>query len=93
MQQNIDIKKIARLAKIEIPSQDEDAIKKQLEDILDYIDTLSELNLDNIKPTAHAVEVNNVFREDVLETKPDMQDTIKQAPMSDGTFFKVPKVI
>ena len=88
-----DVKKVARLAKLEIKKEDMAKLTNQLAGIMGYIETINELKLDNVKPTAHAVEVNNVFREDVVVTTDVTQKTLEKAPEGDGEFFRVPKVI
>lgn len=87
------VKKVARLAKLEIKKEDMAKLTIQLGGILSYIETINELKLEGIKPTAHAVEVNNVFREDVVVMSDVAQKTLDKAPEGDGEFFRVPKVI
>ena len=88
-----DVKKIARLAKLEIKKEDMAKLTNQLGGIMGYIETINELKLDDVKPTAHAVEVSNVFREDDVVTADVTKKTLDKAPEGDGEFFRVPKVI
>jgi len=46
-----------------------------------------------VEPTAHALPVHNVFREDIVEPSLPLEKVLQNAPDSDGPFFKVPKVI
>ncbi len=87
------IKKAANLARLEVSDDDVSRLTKQLSEILAYAESINELDLTGIKPTAHAVEVENVFREDVVTETQIAKDILKQAPQADGVFFKVPKVL
>lgn len=87
------VKKVASLAKLEIKKEDMAKLTEQLSGIFAFIETINELKLDGIKPTAHAVEVNNVFREDVVRSSGVTQKTLEKAPEGDGEFFRVPKVL
>ncbi|EKD52492.1 MAG: aspartyl/glutamyl-tRNA amidotransferase subunit C [uncultured bacterium] len=88
-----DLKKIASLAKIEITENELPALSQQVGQILEYVQTIDELNLVGIVPTSHAVFVNNVFRDDVVINNHISEDVLSQAPESDGEFFKVPRVL
>ena len=70
----------------------EDA-KADMEKMLDYIDTLNELDTSGIEPMSHVFPVNNVFREDVVTNGNQMEDTLANAPQRSGDSFKVPKTI
>lgn len=87
------IRKIANLARLEINDSDIPKLSEQLTSILNYVETLNELDLRDIKPTAHAVEVSNVFREDVAVENDIAKTVLSEAPESDGVFFKVPRVL
>ncbi len=87
------VKKVAKLAKLEIKKEDVAKLTEQLSGIMSFIETINELKLDNVKPTAHAVEVNNVFREDVAKVSDVAKKTLDKAPEGDGEFFRVPKVL
>ncbi len=87
------IKHIASLANIDVDESEIPHLADQLSKIIEYVETINELDLKNIKPTAHAVEVNNVFREDKVIQKDIIEKSLEQAPESDGVYFKVPKVI
>lgn len=87
------VKHVANLARLEIEDKDIPKLSKQLSDIISYIETINELDLEGIKPTAHAVKVQNVFRVDAVVDAGIIQNAIEQAPEHDGRFFKVPKVL
>ena len=70
-----------------------EAAKKDMEDMLDYIDLLNELDTTGIEPMSHVFPIENVFREDVVTNKDGSADTLKNAPEQKDGGFKVPKTI
>jgi aspartyl-tRNA(Asn)/glutamyl-tRNA(Gln) amidotransferase subunit C len=63
----MNIKHIAKLARLYITEEEAETYKNQLGSILEYIDKLQELNTDDVPELQHAIEVINVFRQDVVE--------------------------
>ena len=61
--------------------------------MLDYIDTLNELDTAGIKPMSHVFPVNNVFREDIVRDGDGSADALANAPLAKDQGFKVPKTI
>ena len=60
------IEYVGILAKLELSDTEKEAAKADMEKMLDYIDTLNELDTSGIEPMSHVFPVNNVFREDVV---------------------------
>ena len=60
-----DVKYVAALARIDVPEDKLEGFTKTLGDIVQYMEQLQKLDVDNVKPTSHAVPVGNVFRPDV----------------------------
>lgn len=81
------------LAKLELTPEEMQAAKKDMADMLDYIDQLNELDTTGIEPMSHVFPVNNVFREDIVTNTDGRQDTLKNAPSQKNDGFKVPKTI
>ena len=69
------------------------SMARELSAIIGYVDQLAELNTDDIPPTAHALEVHSVFREDEITPSYDSQESLLNAPHREGSFFRVPKVL
>jgi len=59
------VEHVARLARLELTGEEKDLFTGQLDAILAYVDKLNELDTESIVPTAHAVPMENAFREDV----------------------------
>jgi aspartyl-tRNA(Asn)/glutamyl-tRNA(Gln) amidotransferase subunit C len=99
-----DVAYVADLANLELTDQERQRMLKDLNSILDYIDRLNELDTSNIPPMAHvsakfgrseggSSDSNPAWRDDIPRPSLAHADAMKNAPETDGDFFKVPKVI
>ena len=90
-----DVRKVAKLCRLEIPEDDIEKYSNQLEGILEYIAQLERIDTLIVPPTTRAVEVVNVFREDtIVSSSSDVRDKILDlAPQREGEFFRVPKIL
>ncbi len=79
------------LAKLELSEEEKEAAKKDMARMLDYIDTLNELDTSGVEPMSHVFPVNNVFREDVVTNGDDREEILKNAPERKDGAFVVPK--
>ncbi len=87
------IEYVGILAKLELSGQEKEDARADMEKMLDYIDTLNELDTEGVEPLSHVFPVQNVFREDVVENGDGSEDTLANAPLSKDHCFKVPKTI
>ena len=90
---NEEVKKVAKLARLELNKDEINNHAKQLEKILDYIQQLEKINTDNIPCTTRAIEVTNVFRKDEKIDCKNTEELLNLAPSREDKFFKVPKII
>lgn len=81
------------LAKLELSPEEAEAAKKDMEEMLDYIDQLNELDTTGIEPMSHVFPVQNVFREDIVTNGDGSAATLANAPVEKDGGFKVPKTI
>ena len=88
-----DVRKVAQLARLELPEDQIQTYTSQLEEILAYVDQLQEIDTHNVSPTTRAVEVVNAMREDLVDVKCLREDILNQAPHREGDFFRVPKIL
>lgn len=84
---------VARLARLALQQEELDALTGQMDAILGYVDKLNELETGDITPTAHAVPMENAFREDRVRPSIGIEKALQNAPEKDGSCFRVPKVI
>lgn len=87
------IEYVGILAKLELNDEEKERAKKDMGEMLDYIDKLNELDTSGAEPMSHVFPVNNVFREDVVENGDGSKNTLANAPVSKDGGFKVPKTI
>lgn len=88
-----DVQKIAELAKLKFNDKELENFTNQMNEILKYMDKLNELNTDSVEPLSHPLDSVNVFREDILKKSVSTEDALKNSPVPDEKYFKVPKVI
>lgn len=90
-----DVKKIANLARIKVSEAEEEKLQKDLSSILGYIDTLSEVDVSDVRPTAHAVDIFNIVREDGegLSDEEMAASIVKSAPQHEDGFIKVKAIL
>lgn len=84
---------VAQLSRIELTEEQNEKAQKELGAIIDYADTLNEVDTMDIEPMSHVFAVKNVLREDVVKDSRDREDLLKNAPMSDEEAFLVPKTV
>jgi len=87
------VKHVARLARLALSDEKLTRLAGQLENILEYVDKISEVDTAGVEPTAHAMALTNALREDVAEPALSVEQVLQNAPETDGPFFRVPKVI
>lgn len=88
-----DVRKVAQLARLELPEDTISTYTGQLERILDYVDQLQAVDTDGVPPTTRAVEVINATRDDRVVATEVRDDLLDQAPQREGDFFRVPKIL
>lgn len=88
-----DVAYVADLANLELTDQERRRMLKDLNSILDYIDRLNELDTSNVPPMAQVSISGQPARDDISRPSLPHTDAMKNAPQTDGDFFKVPKVI
>jgi aspartyl-tRNA(Asn)/glutamyl-tRNA(Gln) amidotransferase subunit C len=87
-----DVKKVAKLARLELSDADLVTMQQQLAAIISYVDQLGELSTDGVEPLAHPLPVANVFRDDEIGTSLTPNEALANAPNRLADFFGVPAV-
>jgi aspartyl-tRNA(Asn)/glutamyl-tRNA(Gln) amidotransferase subunit C len=87
------VDKLAHLSRLHFDETEKAAIKNDLQQMIAFVEKLNELDLEGVKPLLHISEEINVLREDEVKGSVSREEALKNAPMHDGQFFKVPKVI
>ena len=96
MAQKIDaeqVRKVARLARLDLTEAEIDEFTGQLGAILAYVEKMNELDTAAVEPLAHCLPITNVLRPDEVGESLGPDKTLANAPQRDGSFFKVPKIL
>ena len=92
-EEKIDIRYVAKLARIALTEEEVDIFGRQLGDLLTHVGALAKLDVESIAATAQVVESRNVTRDDTLRPCLDRERLLAQAPQRQGGFFRVPRII
>jgi len=87
------IEYVANLARIELKPEEALKLTSQLHDVLGFIDKLSQLDTQSVKPTSHILAINNVLRQDRPKKSLSQEEVLQNTAHKKGNFFVVPKVI
>jgi len=87
------VDKLAHLARLKFNDEEKQEIKTDLQRMIVFVEKLNELDLENVEPLLHMSGEINVLREDEVRGSISRSDALKNAPLHDEQFFKVPKVI
>ncbi len=88
-----DILHTAKLANLSYDENDLEKVEKGLNDILSYVDMISDVDTDGVEPLTHVMDTVNVLREDEAGETLPINELEKNAPDWDERSFKVPKVM
>ena len=88
-----EVRHVAVLARLELTEREELRMTEQMNSILSYMDKLRELDTRDVPATTHAIQLENVSREDLVNPSLDRARALSNAPQNDGVNFVVPKVI
>ena len=87
------VKKIAKLSRIKMTDNQLKNMRVELENIFNHIDVIQKAATEKIEPTGHSVNLDSVFRDDVVEKSAPVKEVLKNAPKQDDDFFTVRKII
>ncbi len=84
---------VTKLARLDLAPEELAAMTGQLDRILSYVDTLSELDTEGVEPTTHALAITNAFRDDQVKPSLGQEKSLANGPLQNGEAFVVPRVI
>lgn len=88
-----EVRKVASLARLSLTDEELVTYQGQLTQILDYVKLLDEVDITDVQPMPHAVDLQNVFRSDVVGASLEKADALSNAPKTDGQYFQVPQIL
>ena len=88
-----EVKKVARLPRLQLNEDEINKHAEQLEKILEYIEQLEKIDTNDVPCTTRAIEVINVFRKDEKKNYDSTEEILELAPLKEDKYFKVPKIL
>lgn len=89
----IDIAHVARLARIALTPDEAARFSAQFGRLFEFIRELQALNVEHVHPTAQVIPLHNVLREDEVRPCLDHDEALKNAPATEGPYFKMPRIL
>ncbi len=89
----IDIAKVAKLARLALSEEELAKYGSQLEDILEHAERVGALPTEGVPPTSHPLPMTNAFRDDEIRPSLDREEVLEQAPARQGEYFRVPRIL
>jgi aspartyl-tRNA(Asn)/glutamyl-tRNA(Gln) amidotransferase subunit C len=89
----IDIRHVAKLARLALSDEEVTRLRDQLGVILEHAAKVGEVAADDVPPTASAIPRANVFRDDVAEPSLPAEEALRNAPDRADDRFRVPKIV
>lgn len=83
---------LAHLARLEFKDSEKERIKKDLTRIIEFCDVLKEVDTEGLEPLIYLSNEKNVLRPDEVGAHLDKEKVLKNAPLADSDYIKVPKV-
>ncbi|MEA4882671.1 MAG: Asp-tRNA(Asn)/Glu-tRNA(Gln) amidotransferase subunit GatC [Clostridia bacterium] len=84
---------VADLARLSFDEEELEQVGAVLSVIIAYVNKLGELSTEGVQPTAHALPMVNVYREDEVGPSLTQEEALANAPERDGAFFRVPRIV
>jgi len=88
-----EVAKVALLGRLKLSADELDHMTVQLSRLLEYVEILNEVDTDHVEPMAHAIELVDVFRDDIPAPSLTREEALANAPKTDGRGFLVPKIL
>ena len=88
-----EVRHVAKLARLELSDHELDRYRKDLNSILDYVETLQDLDTGDVEPLSHVLKMKNVWREDRPGKKKASDPLLANAPMREKDYYKVPRIL
>jgi aspartyl-tRNA(Asn)/glutamyl-tRNA(Gln) amidotransferase subunit C len=89
----MDVRYVARLARLELSDAEAAMFQGQLEEVLGYVDKIQQLDLTGVEPMSHACALTNAFRDDEVRPGLPIEPVMRNAPASGGDQFLVPRIM
>lgn len=90
---NDDVRYVADLARLQFSDEETKKLAGEMSKILDFMETLEEVDTSGVEPLEHVIELEYRFRDDKKGASLSHEKALKNAPDADTDYFRVPRVI
>lgn len=87
------VERVAHLSRLEFTEDELEKQYEQLGSIIDMMDSLSEIDTTDVTPLNHVMNLQNVFREDIVHESMGVEKVLSNAPSENENMFQVPKIV
>ena len=87
------VEHVSLLARLLLGPDELDEMTRQLDKVVRYVEQLGQLDTESVEPLAHALDLTNVFAEDLPGSSLDRAAALANAPKQDGECYRVPAVL
>ena len=91
--EHIDVRYTAQLARLAITDAEAESFQRQLDDILEHIEALTQVDVDGVEPMTHVMPVQNVLRPDEPRESLNREDVLRNAPAQIQNLIQVPNIL
>ena len=88
-----EVKYVAKLSRIAMIDEEQESFRKELAEILAYIEKLNELDTEGVEPRCYASSSANVFRKDAPRESLSRKDALANSPEQSNGHYRVPKIL
>jgi len=89
----LDVTHVAKLANLSLSDEEKKKFEKQLEETIEYIESLNEVNTEGVEPTSQVTGLENVTREDEIRPSLSQEEALRNAKSTHNGFFKVKGIL
>ncbi|MFK7903459.1 MAG: Asp-tRNA(Asn)/Glu-tRNA(Gln) amidotransferase subunit GatC [Nitratireductor sp.] len=87
------VKRVAKLARIAVDDAQAEKMQGELNNIIGFVEQLNDVNVDGVEPMTSVVETTMRRRDDIVNDGNKVEDIVANAPVTEDSFFTVPKVV
>lgn len=88
-----EVKHVAKLARLRLSEASVEGYRRELSNILQYVEKLQEIDVEGVEPMAHPLPITNRLADDVVSEPMPLDDLLRNAPAVEGAYLAVPKVL
>ena len=88
-----EVRHVADLARLRVSDEEVEIFTSQLEGLLEHFSAISSIDTQGVAPTSHPIELNNVFRKDVVKPSLTQEQVLSNAPKTEESRFAVPQIL